>query len=63
MTSDLPSDIKTIIAWLVKHTGDVLAPAYYWSAAAFIGLIAMTLLRESAPGKREPSPPQGERAG
>jgi MFS transporter, MHS family, citrate/tricarballylate:H+ symporter len=41
-----------IIAWLVKHTGDVLAPAYYWSVAAFIGLIAMTLFRESAPMKR-----------
>ncbi|HEX4861793.1 MAG TPA: MFS transporter [Rhizomicrobium sp.] len=38
-----------IIAWLVKHTGDVLAPAYYWSAAAFIGLIAMTLFKETAP--------------
>ncbi len=38
-----------IIAWLVKHTGDVLAPAYYWSAASFIGLIAMMMFRESAP--------------
>ena len=40
-----------VIAWLIRQTGDVLAPAYYWSGAAVIGLIAMTLLRESAPGK------------
>jgi MFS transporter, MHS family, citrate/tricarballylate:H+ symporter len=41
-----------VIAWLIRHTGDVLAPAYYWSGAAVIGLIAMSLLRESAPGKQ-----------
>ena len=39
------------IAWLIKHTGDVLAPAYYWSAAMVAGLIAIALFRESAPGK------------
>jgi len=39
------------IAWLIKHTGDVLAPAYYWSAAMAVGLIAIALFRESAPGK------------
>ena len=37
------------IAWLVHHTGDNLAPAYYWSAAAVIGLVAMALFPESAP--------------
>ncbi|HTT98477.1 MAG TPA: MFS transporter [Rhizomicrobium sp.] len=38
-----------IVAWLIKHTGDNLAPAYYWAVAAVIGLIAMTLFPESAP--------------
>jgi MFS family permease len=37
------------IAWLIKHTGDALAPAYYWMAAAVIGVIAMALFPESAP--------------
>jgi predicted MFS family arabinose efflux permease len=37
------------IAWLIKHTGDNLAPAYYWAAAAIIGLVAMALFPESAP--------------
>ncbi len=40
-----------LVARLIKETGDVLVPAYYWTAAAFVGLIAMMLLRESAPGK------------
>ena len=29
-----------------------LAPAYYWTGAAFIGLIAMILVTESAPIKQ-----------
>jgi MFS transporter, MHS family, citrate/tricarballylate:H+ symporter len=37
------------VAWLIKHTGDNLAPAYYWSAAAVVGLVAMALFPESAP--------------
>jgi MFS family permease len=37
------------IAWLIKHTGDNLAPAYYWIGAALIGLIAMALFPETAP--------------
>jgi MFS family permease len=37
------------IAWLIKHTGDALAPAYYWMAAAVIGVIAMALFPETAP--------------
>lgn len=42
-----------IVAWLIQHTGDNLAPAYYWCVAAVIGLIAMTLFPESAPGKKK----------
>jgi MFS family permease len=40
------------IAWLVKHTGDPLSPAYYWCAFAVIGVIALALFPESAPVKR-----------
>ncbi len=40
-----------VITWLIKMTGDPLAPAYYWTGAMFIGLIAMVLVRESAPVK------------
>ena len=57
------------IAWLVHHTGDNLAPAYYWSAAAIVGLVAMALFPEiragdpQAPGQkheqdRDPGPPR-----
>jgi MFS family permease len=38
-----------IVAWLIKHTGDNLAPAYYWSIAAVIGIAAMAMLPETAP--------------
>jgi len=39
------------VAWLIKHTGDPLAPAYYWCAFAVVGVIAMALFPESAPVK------------
>ncbi len=37
------------ITKLLAVTGDPLAPAYYWTAASVIGLIAMLLVKESAP--------------
>jgi MFS family permease len=40
-----------LITWFIDVTNDPLAPAYYWSAAATIGLIAMLLVKESAPVK------------
>lgn len=40
-----------VITWLIRWTANPLAPAYYWSAAMAIGLIAMALMPESAPGK------------
>jgi MHS family proline/betaine transporter-like MFS transporter len=40
------------IAWLVRRTGDNLAPAYYWLAATLIGVAAIALFRESAPRVR-----------
>ncbi len=36
-----------IVAWLIIHTGDVLAPAYYVVGAAVIGTIAVLPLSDS----------------
>jgi MHS family citrate/tricarballylate:H+ symporter-like MFS transporter len=47
-----------LITWLIDFTNDPLAPAYYWSVAAALGLVAMLLVKESAPVKRI----DGERA-
>jgi len=44
-----------VIQLLIHRTGNPLAPAYYWTCAAVVGLIAMILVTESAPAKR----PQG----
>jgi len=43
-----------IIKLLIDRTGNPLAPAYYWSGAALVGLFAMILVKESAP-VRQPS--------
>jgi MFS family permease len=40
-----------VLAWLIKTTGSPLAPAYYWTGATLIGLLAMLAARESAPAK------------
>jgi MHS family citrate/tricarballylate:H+ symporter-like MFS transporter len=48
------------IKLLLDRTGDPLAPAYYWTAAAVIGLIAMSLVRESAPVRRRSGAVAGE---
>jgi MHS family citrate/tricarballylate:H+ symporter-like MFS transporter len=39
------------VTWLIKVTGNPLAPAWYWTVAAIIGLAAMIATRESAPLK------------
>ena len=39
------------ITWLIKVTGNPLAPAWYWTAAAIVGIAAMSATRESAPRK------------
>ena len=43
-----------VITALIKWTGNPLAPAVYWSVAMVVGLIAMALVKESAPGKLQP---------
>ncbi len=40
-----------VITALIRWTGDPLAPAWYWSAAMVVGLVAMALVRESAPAR------------
>ncbi|MBV9539782.1 MAG: MFS transporter, partial [Alphaproteobacteria bacterium] len=40
-----------VLTWLIARTGNPLAPAYYWMAALVVGLIAMALVKESAPIK------------
>ncbi len=40
-----------VITKLIAVTGDPFAPAWYWSGAMAIGLVAMALTKESAPGK------------
>jgi len=41
-----------MLTWLLDFTKDPLAPAYYWAAALVVGLVAMALVRESAPIKQ-----------
>jgi len=39
------------ITWLLRATGNPLAPAWYWTAALAVGIGAMCATRESAPCK------------
>ena len=43
-----------VIKLLIDRTGNPLAPAYYWTGAAIVGLVAMSLVTESAPGRLRP---------
>jgi len=40
-----------VVTWLIKVTGNSLAPAWYWIGAEVVGLIAMSVIHESAPRK------------
>jgi MFS transporter, MHS family, citrate/tricarballylate:H+ symporter len=40
-----------ILTWLIRVTGNPLAPAWYLSGAVAVGLVAMALMRESAPAR------------
>jgi MFS family permease len=37
------------VTWLIVHTGDVMMPAYYLTVAAIVSLVAMAMMRETAP--------------
>ncbi len=39
------------VTWLIRVTGSPLAPAWYWTVAAMVGLAAMWTVEESAPRK------------
>jgi MHS family citrate/tricarballylate:H+ symporter-like MFS transporter len=39
------------ITWLIRASGNPLAPAWYWTAALAVGIAAMCATRESAPRK------------
>jgi len=42
---------QPLVEWLLQRTRDPLIPAYYWSAALLVALVAMALMKESAPAK------------
>jgi MFS family permease len=44
-----------VITWLIRLTGDPLAPAWYWMGAIVLGLTAAALMPETAPVKRNAS--------
>jgi len=43
---------QLVVTWLIHVTGNALAPAWYLLFAGTVGLIAMALMRETAPVKR-----------
>jgi MFS family permease len=40
---------QLIVTWLIHATGNALAPAWYMLFATAVGLVAMTMMRETAP--------------
>jgi MFS transporter, MHS family, citrate/tricarballylate:H+ symporter len=46
-----------VVTWLIKATGNPLAPAWYWTGAAIVGLVGMLCARETAPLKAAKSEP------
>ena len=44
------------VTWMIKETGSPMAPAWYMIAAAIIGIVAMSLMKETAPTKLSRAP-------
>ncbi len=42
---------QLVVTWLIDATGSALAPAWYMLFATAVGLVAMTMMRETAPAK------------
>ncbi|MCP5183009.1 MAG: MFS transporter [Pseudomonadales bacterium] len=40
---------QVVITWLIDRTGDPMAPAWYWTGALTVGIVAMVKMKESAP--------------
>jgi len=49
--SSFGGSTQFIIAWLTSVTHDPLAPAWYMAGAVALGLIAMSMMAETAPGR------------
>jgi MFS family permease len=45
------------VKWLLRATGNALAPGWYMLGAALLGVVSMSLLRESAPARQTPPGP------
>jgi MFS family permease len=43
---------QLIVTWLIHATGNALAPAWYMLFATAVGLVAMMMMRETAPAKQ-----------
>jgi MFS family permease len=43
---------QLIVTWLIHITGNAMAPAWYLLLATAVGLVAMAMMRETAPAKR-----------
>ena len=43
---------QLIVTWLIHMTGNAMAPAWYLLLATAVGLVAMAMMRETAPAKR-----------
>jgi MFS family permease len=41
-----------VLTWLLHRSGNLMAPAWYFMASTAVGLVAMALMRETAPGRR-----------
>ncbi len=46
---------QLVITWLIKATGNPMAPAWYLFAATMIGQVALWLIVESSPAKAHPA--------
>ncbi len=42
---------QLVVTWLIHVTGNALAPAWYLVFATAVGLAAMAMMRETAPGR------------
>jgi MHS family citrate/tricarballylate:H+ symporter-like MFS transporter len=49
---------QLIVTWLIHVTGNALAPAWYMLFASAVGLVAMIMMRETAPVKLSAEPSQ-----
>ena len=44
---------QPFVRWVIEATGSPMAPAWYMMAAAAIGIVAMSFMKETAPRRME----------